>query len=194
MTKKYNIDESHGLKHSMDVHYFSSKIYEHELPANPKLSTQTNIIYTSAILHDMCDKKYMNQGEGLMHIKDFLSDKLSIPEIATVESIISTMSYSTVKKHGFPELGEYQTAYHIVREADLLAAYDFDRCVMFQMTQHNDNYEDSIKASIDLFENRVLKYIDDELFTTQYAKLLSKNLHISALKKLNSIKKIYKIR
>jgi len=194
MTEKYNIDESHGLKHSMDVDYFSSKIYEYELPLNPKLSDQINIIYTSAILHDMCDKKYMNQGEGIMHIKDFLSDKLSPLEITTVESIISTMSYSTVKKHGFPDLGEYQTAYHIVREADLLAAYDFDRCVIFQMTQNNDNYENSIKVSIDLFENRILKYIDDKLFTTHYAKLLSKNLHISALNKLNSIKKLYKIR
>jgi len=193
-TKKYNMDESHGLKHSMDVHYFASKIYEHELSENPKLSDQLNIIYTSAILHDMCDKKYMNQDEGIMHIKDFLSDKLSPFEITTVENIISTMSYSTVKKYGFPDLGEYQTAYHIVREADLLAAYDFDRCVIFQMTQNNDNYEDSIKVSIDLFENRILRYIDDQLFTMRYTKLLSKNLHISAVNKLNGIKKLYKIR
>jgi hypothetical protein len=176
------------------LHYFASKIYEHELPANPILLTQTNVIYTSAIIHDMCDKKYINQEEGLLNIKDFLSDKLSPSEISAIQSIISTMSYSTVKKQGFPELGEYQTAYHIVREADLLAAYDFDRCVMFQMIQYNDNYEDSIKISIELFENRVLQYIDDKLFTTHYAKLLSKNLHLSALNKLNSIKKLYKIR
>jgi GTP-binding protein HflX len=30
------------------------------------------------------------------------------------------MSYSTVQKRGFPKLGEYQRAYHVVREADLL--------------------------------------------------------------------------
>ena len=36
-------------------------------------------------------------------------------------------------KNGFPDMGEYQTAYNIVREADLLCAYDFDRCMIYQM-------------------------------------------------------------
>ena len=49
------------------------------------------------------------------------SEKLDI-----IFQIITTMSYSTVKKNGFPSLNEYQLAYHIVREADLLAAYDID--------------------------------------------------------------------
>jgi HD superfamily phosphodiesterase len=193
-SKRYNIDESHALKHSMDVHYFSSKIYENELPLNPLLEEQFNIILASSILHDMCDKKYIDQTKGIDNIKMFLSDKLTPTENSIVQNIITTMSYSTVKKNGYPLLGDYQNTYHIVREADLLAAYDFDRCVIYSMSQNNNNYEDSIKFSIDLFENRVLKYIDDGLFTTQYAKLLSKNLHKSALNKLNSIKKLYKIR
>ena len=29
------------------------------------------------------------------------------------------MSYSKVKKSGFPDMNEFQTAYHIVRESDL---------------------------------------------------------------------------
>ncbi len=193
-SKKYNIDESHALKHSMDVHYFSSKIYENELPLNPLLEDQFNIILASSILHDMCDKKYINQEKGIENIKMFLSDKLTPTENSVVQNIISTMSYSTVKINGYPLLGDYQTAYHIVREADLLAAYDFDRCVMYRMAHNNHNYEDSIKNSIELFENRVLKYIDDDLFTTPYAKLLSRNLHKSAVNKLNNIKKMYKIR
>jgi len=144
-SKKYNIDESHALKHSMEVHYISSKIYENELPANPLLADQLNIILASSILHDMCDKKYMDQTKGIEDIKIFLSDKISPTENSVVQKIISTMSYSTVKKDGYPLLGDYQMAYHIVREADLLAAYDFDRCVMYQMFHNNDNYEDSLK-------------------------------------------------
>ena len=193
-SKKYNIDESHALKHSMEVHYYSSKIYENELPSNPLLADQLNIILASSVLHDMCDKKYMEQSKGLDNIKMFLSDKITPIENSLVQKIISTMSYSTVKKNGYPLLGDYQTAYHIVREADLLSAYDFDRCVMYQMAHHNDNYENSVKISIDLFEHRVLKYIDDGLFTTRYAKLQSQNLHKTAFNKLNSIKKIYQIR
>ena len=191
-SKKYNIDESHALKHSMDVYYYASKIYENVLPLNPILLSQLNIIHTSAILHDMCDKKYMNTEDSIKDIKDYLIDKLPEKEILVVENIISTMSYSIVKKNGFPELGEYQMAYHIVREADLLAAYDFDRCVIFQMMRNNDDYDTSIKLSLDLFENRILKYIDDGLFITNYGKLLSRNLHKSAYNKLTSIKKIDK--
>ena len=78
----------------------------------------------------MCDKKYMDEKEGIKEIEKFLESKLSDDEINIILSIITTMSYSTVKANGYPDLGFYQTAYHIVREADLLSAYNFDRCVI----------------------------------------------------------------
>lgn len=193
-TNKYKIDESHAMKHSMDVHYYALKLYEHELPLNPKLLKQDNIIFTSAIIHDMCDKKYMDEKEGINNIKEFLDDKLEEVEVNAVLDIISTMSYSTVKKKGFPDLGDYQHAYHIVREADLLASYDLDRCIIYQIIKNNDNYETSFKIAVDLFENRVFKYIDEKLFTTHYGKLLSKKLHIESLKRINFLKKLYKLK
>jgi HD superfamily phosphodiesterase len=192
-TNKYKIDESHAIKHSMDVHYYALKIYENEWPLNPKLTKQSNVIFTSAIIHDMCDKKYMDEKEGINNVKDFLDNKLEDFEVNAVLDIISTMSYSTVKKKGFPELGEYQDAYHIVREADLLASYDLDRCIIYQMMKNNDNYEKSLHVAIDLFENRVLEYLDEKLFTTKYGKLLAKNLHINCIKKINTLRRLYKI-
>jgi HD superfamily phosphodiesterase len=192
-SKNYNIDESHGIKHSMDVQYYASKLYECELPLNPQLLKQDNIIFTSAIIHDMCDKKYMDEKEGINNIKDFLNDKLKEDEINAVLDIISTMSYSTVKKKGFPNLGEYQHAYHIVREADLLASYDLDRCIIYQMLKSKSNYEDSIKIAIDLFENRVFKYNNEKLFTTKYGKLMSNELHKASIKRINTLKKFYKL-
>jgi hypothetical protein len=36
-SKRYNIDESHALKHSMDVLHYSNKIYQSELTKNPYL-------------------------------------------------------------------------------------------------------------------------------------------------------------
>jgi len=89
-------------------------------------------------------------------------------EISTTKKIISTMSYSTVKKNGFPNLGIYQRAYNIVREADLLAAYDFDRTMIYQIKRNNNNLEEAFENSEQLFENRVLKHIDDGLITTNY--------------------------
>jgi len=36
-SKDYNIDESHALKHSIDVYRFANKIYDSEVKYNPYL-------------------------------------------------------------------------------------------------------------------------------------------------------------
>jgi HD superfamily phosphodiesterase len=188
-SKLYDIDESHSLKHSMDVYYLSNKIYESEVANNKYLSGHVNIIKISSILHDMCDKKYMNEKEGLDRISHYMKDKITDTELDISLKIISTMSYSTVKKNGFPNLGEYQLAYNIVREADLLSSYDFDRSVMYKMLKNNYNYEKSFIDAVNLFENRVYKYHDDNLFFTDYSKRLSKELLLSSIKRINNLKK-----
>jgi HD superfamily phosphodiesterase len=186
----YNIDESHSLKHSMDVYSYANKIYNLEVVNNQYLKEHKNIIDTSAILHDMCDKKYMNQTEGVERIKLFLADHISNEEIEPIVDIISTMSYSTVKKNGFPNLGKYQLAYNIVREADLLTSYDFDRCVMYKMYVDKYNYKEAVKDALNVFENRVFKYHSDRLFTTKYAIQKSYILRTNEIKHINIIKKL----
>jgi len=193
ISKKYNIDESHGIKHSMDVLHFANNIYLSEKDRNPILNNYQNIIYASALLHDMCDKKYVNEGEGIKEIETFLKDKLSDVEIDITKKIISRMSYSTVKKLGYPDLGEYQLAYHIVREADLLSAYDFDRCVIYNMYKLQGNFESAYVDSVNLFENRVLKHIDDNLFVTDYSKNLAPQLHLNSISRITSWKNLIKI-
>lgn len=175
---KYNIDESHGLSHSMTILTYANKIYNEEITKQPIINNHEKIIYISAILHDMCDKKYMNQSDGIKDINDFIEslkndDNISVVtkmEQQIIIDIISTISYSYVKTNGFPDHGEYQTAYNIVRESDLLCAYDFDRCMIYQMyTQHyslDNAYEDATK----LFDTRMFKHMDDGLLLTQYAK------------------------
>ena len=39
-TNKYKIDESHALKHSMEVYGFAKKIYESEFTKNPYFEAQ----------------------------------------------------------------------------------------------------------------------------------------------------------
>jgi len=193
-SRLFNIDESHSLKHSMDVFYLSNKIYESELKSNIYLSDHKNIIDTVSILHDMCDKKYMDEKEGIKRITDYLDGKIPQKDIDISIKIMSTMSYSTIKKYGFPDLGEYQLAYNIVREADLLASYDFDRCIMYQMLKNNEPYDKSFNDALNIFDNRVFKYNDDKLFTTKYAQNLSKNLHNKALKRISSLNKMLSIK
>ena len=186
----YKIDESHALKHSMEVYGFAKRIYESEIIKSPYLEEEREIIYMAAIGHDMCDKKYMNEKEGIERYKNHLSDFVPLDDLKIIGEIIGTMSYSKVKVNGYPNLGEYQLAYHIVREADLLSAYDIDRCIMYAMYKYNVNYADALKESVELFDNRVFKMREDHLFTTEYSKSKSLKLHNKALKDVESLKNI----
>jgi hypothetical protein len=187
-TEFYKIDESHALKHSMEVFGFAKRIYESEVSKNPFLETQKEIIFGAAIGHDMCDKKYMNETEGIIKYTKYLSDFMTPDDLEIMGQIISTMSYSKVKKNGFPDLDKYQLAYHIVREADLLAAYDIDRCIMYTMYRDNCKYTEALKEALDLFDYRVFKMRSDRLFKTAYSRKESLRLHRKAEKDVASLK------
>ena len=188
----YNIDESHGLGHSMNVLNFANKIINSEIIKNPYLDNQRNIIYTSSIIHDMCDKKYITESEGINNIKYLLKDDISMNDLKVIEKIISTMSYSKVKVVGFPDLGEYQLAYNIVRESDLLTSYDFDRCIIYKMYLNNYTLNEAFEDAINLFENRVFKYNNDNLFLLDYSKIISKSLEEESRIRINNWKSIIK--
>jgi len=189
-SKKFDIDESHALKHSMEVFGFAKKIYENELVINPQLENQRELIYMAAIGHDMCDKKYMNEKEGIERYQNYLSDFMSPYDITIIGQIIGTMSYSKVKVNGYPDLGDYQLAYHIVREADLLSAYDIDRCIMYTMHCNNFSYCEALEEALKLFDYRVFKMRKDRLFITNFSKKESLKLHRKAKKDTESLKTI----
>lgn len=189
-SKLYKIDESHALKHSMEVYGFSKKIYESELKNNPILEKQREIIYMSAIGHDMCDKKYMDEKEGIIKYQKYLSEFMKPTDLEIMGKIIETMSYSKVKVNGYPDLGENQLAYHIVRESDLLSAYDIDRCIMYTMYRDNLCYTTALQEAIKLFDYRVFKMRQDRLFITKYSKKESLKLNKKAKKDVESLKEI----
>ena len=197
LSAKYNIDESHGIIHSMQILHYADNIYENEKYNYPILQneTQKKIIYTAAILHDMCDKKYMDEEEGILEMHDrwnniFVgeTDYKNTLDIAT--EIMKTMSYSKVKKSGFPDLGEYQMAYHIVREADLLCAYDFDRSMIYNIRKNNCDILEGYQNAHSIFRDRILRHSIDNLFVTEYAKKKSMQLHIQSIQRIMSWKKI----
>jgi len=187
----YNIDESHALKHSMEVYGFAKKIYESELVKKSNLEQQQAIIFMAAIGHDMCDKKYMDEKESIIKYKAYLLEFMSHAHLEIMGQIIGTMSYSKVKVNGFPDLGEYQSAYHIVREADLLAAYDIDRCVMYRMYRDNSIYTDALKEAVELFDKRVFRMRQDRLFKTVFSRKESLKMHKKAKKDVEQLVKIF---
>jgi HD superfamily phosphodiesterase len=188
----YNIDESHGLIHSMDVLNKANNIIEFD----PKLSKNENIdkeiVFTTALLHDMCDKKYMDERIGISNVKKFLSNDLKYKKekVDVIGDIIGTMSYSKVKKNGFPNLGNYQTEYNIVREADLLAAYDIDRAIIYNMTKSDTDFERAFINSKLLYYNRMAKHNEDELFTFDYTKKEGEKLNVVCLQKIKDYNKM----
>lgn len=192
ITNKYGIDESHGLSHSMNILHYAQEIYKDEVVQHPILREQEKIIYTSAILHDMCDKKYMDERDGLHQITNFLQEEVHMTpnEVNIACNIMSTMSYSKVKKYGFPNLGGYQKAYNIVRESDLLTAYDFDRCLIYNMNNLNCDLDEAFKNANELFKNRVFKHNDDKLFLLDYSKSESLKLERQSIKRMHHWKNV----
>jgi hypothetical protein len=191
-TQKYNIDESHGLSHSMNVLRTTNELYEEEVKQFPFLKQHEKIIYVAATVHDMCDKKYMSQADGIKEIDAFLKEDLTPTDMNMVKLIISAMSYSYVKENGFPVMGPYKQAYHIVREADLLTAYDFDRCMIYNMHRKSGNMEDAFQEASALFQTRVLRHNDDELFTLESSRKKSLVLESRALSQIDTWKRLMK--
>jgi hypothetical protein len=179
-TKYRNIDESHGVSHAMNVLVNAHESFQIEVKTHTHLQSQEKVIYIAAALHDMCDKKYMDEDEGIQQLDTVLYDDsgtntitpryhLEEDDIEAIKTIIRTMSYSKVKVNGFPDLGKYQQAYHIVREADLLAAYDFDRAMIYHMYQNDKTVVDAYEDSVTLFHERVLRHKEDGLLTLDYS-------------------------
>jgi hypothetical protein len=187
---KYNIDESHGIIHSMNTVQFTHEIFTNEARRYPFMAEQEKVAYISAAIHDMCDKKYMNQEEGIREIADYLKKDVTEEEMEMVKKIIGTMSYSNVKKEGFPDLGIWQNTYHCVREADLLCAYDFDRSMIYHMTKGKCNIEDAFTNAEQLFRDRVFKQRPDKLFVSDYAKCKSILLERAARSRILNWKNI----
>ena len=189
--RKYNIDESHGLLHSMDVLNKAENIINFDNNIN-KLSVDKEVVYTSALLHDMCDKKYMDERLGVYNLKRFLINDLNynVEKVNVIGDIINTMSYSKVKKNGLPDLSNYQLEYNIVREADLLAAYDIDRAIIYNMTKTNNDFEKAFVNSKQLYYDRMAKHHEDELFTFDYTKNEGKKLNAICLQKISDYNKM----
>ena len=191
-SSKYRIDESHDISHSMNVLHFAHNIYKSQIDINPEIKQHKNIIYLSATLHDMCDNKYMDESEGIKAISEHIQLITTPEENDIITKIIRTMSYSKVKKNGFPDLGIYQSAYHIVREADLLSAYDFDRAIIYDMKANDKPFDQAYDHAEKLFDTRVFTHGTDKLFTTDYAKLHYPILHTQAIHRMDAWKQILK--
>jgi len=90
---EFNIDESHGLTHSINVYRYGLQIYNQVLMSNTKIKSMEQIIICSCILHDMCDYKYMDEIVGVKRISKLLQELgLDQAEINLICKIIKIFS------------------------------------------------------------------------------------------------------
>jgi hypothetical protein len=186
--KTYNIDDSHGLGHSLEVLAWSEKLIKDQTLHSETLQ----VIYLSSILHDMCDKKYMDEKVGLDKICTFLREELEVDEniLGDIVFIISNMSYSKVIKYGYPDFKnnpELEYCYHVVRNSDLLCSYDPERCIKYHI-RCGGNRIDGIKDMLEIFSERVLMLISNNYINIELAKPYAIELHNKAVVELDKYK------
>ena len=190
--KKYNIDASHDINHAKDCLNIATLI-------SPKDIHDPEMVVYAAALHDCVDKKYMNPSEGIANVEQFLTDEgWTTYRINILINMITTMSYSYLNKLKidgnivFPDHGEYQSIYNIVREADLLCSYRVRRCYLYQKHIAPTMPEPQVwQKVIDLFEVRMFKYIENGWLTLPKSKSWAVKLEEIARKDLNSAKSIF---
>jgi len=200
VVRENNIDDSHAMLHHLDVVNFATEIYEKEikLKKNKYLINHLHIIIVSCALHDAFDNKYIENHESkLDEIYIIFQDIIPVDDITIIIKIISTMSYSKVKKEGkeklASDLGEYALAYHVVREADLLSAYDFDRCMVYNQYFKPSDMKTTFDEAHKLFKIRMFKHYEDNLFVTKFASKKGLELEKKARKRIDTWAKLLDI-
>lgn len=163
---KYNIDKSHGAKHAWGTAIRAKQILK---TLDDVSDEEERVAIYSAALHDTCDSKYCPIKEATADIQRFLLNlQWSQEDIEAVLSIITTMSYSKLKKNmkegviQFPSHGKWQRAYHVARNADLLEGYIVARCVLynkhiFPLKTDDEHWE----RANQLFNERVFTYVSE---------------------------------
>jgi hypothetical protein len=180
---KLGIDESHGLKHSIETVRYANLLMDRMSEVTEEERHMATFV---AALHDLCDSKYTNINVAAEEIRTWLLNEMgwSDKNAGALISIVTTMSYSKLRratdsgcKPVFPDHGKWQLAYEIGRHADLLESYVPARCVMYNRHIFPEKSEDEHWARAnELFEDRVFNYVKDGWISLPEAVSLVPNL------------------
>jgi hypothetical protein len=183
--QKYNIDESHGLKHAQGTLVRAYDILQ-KLDAVTK--EEMRMALYAAALHDMCDSKYTDTSRASEDIRVFLLGQMwSAEDAAALIHIVTTMSYTKLKSIGvFPDHGKWQRVYHTVRHADLLEGYIVARCILYNKHMYPDKTEDEHwQRAGQLFRDRVFTYTTDGWIFFPEAIQMVDSLYVEAIRCLS---------
>ncbi len=192
MIKTYGIDNSHGLEHCFGTMNHAGVIVNYYLAREIHLiigisqERSTFIIKVISFIHDMMDDKYISHDKLIEAEKNLsiLFDKLSFTdeEVGIIKEIINNMSYSKRQKaraKGMDiDLGPYQLALEIVRDADLLEGYKIDRCRQYSIhNKPNVGGNKQLDQEVyNIISQRVFSYLERDI-STEIGKIMARPLH-----------------
>ena len=172
MCREYDIDESHGLKHSVGTIRRAQAIMD---TIGSITKEERQMVIHAAALHDLCDSKYTDSAVASLKIKIWLIFEAdwSRANAEALIHIITTMSYSKLKNlkeqngiHTYPNHGKWLRAYHITRQADILESYSPARCVLYNKHKYPYKSEDEHwQKAVELFNARIFNYVKDGWIT-----------------------------
>lgn len=195
--KEFNIDESHGMQHGIDVLGYAKIIVSRYLQDNPNLiliegisnKDAEMIIYVSALVHDWIDKKYMREDLASNRMETYFSSHgfKYTHEVLTIITNISFSKRLARKNQGLPmiDTGYLQLATEIVSDADMLDAYKADRCLTYQRRFNTYDEHEIRRIAKNILVNRVLLY-RDHFMNTIYGKEMSKPMHDELVTYINT--------
>jgi hypothetical protein len=167
----YSIDESHGLLHAQNTVKWTVKLMaDEQVEVSPAEERMT--IYGAA-LHDMCDAKYTDVQAAGAHIYTWLlCQNWTESDATALIAIIQSTSYSKLKNilavkplqenPGYPDHGQWQRVYHLIRHADLLEGYNVRRCMLYTLhSQPGKSMDEYWRLVTAVFQTRVLRYVSD---------------------------------
>jgi hypothetical protein len=190
MCQQQGIDQSHDQTHMDRVARIALRL--NQLCGRQIEQREQTVMILSAFTHDLCDHKYTEVSTSLSNIKRWLESLPIDREMFTgIIKIITTMSYSIVSHLGYPsDLGCWETAYHHVRIADLIDAYDVNRCFQYKTHLNPELSEtERWKLVVDIFEKRVLTQLDMYIKPVcSYAVILAQPEHDHALQEIKKLK------
>lgn len=199
--KKYKMDSSHDLTHFYNVARFADYIMKTNY--QDIFITTRRLLIHAAFVHDLIDKKYMLEEEGIANlVAEFQSQCYPRDDIGVLIILIKNMSYSVRKEkirngedpYSFddsdcPPFWSYlegknilQTLLKILCDADQLDAYRPERIIQYQSEKSCQLFGAIIPQYVDswsktIMVKRVLKYLPGDFIQTPAALEIARILH-----------------
>jgi hypothetical protein len=141
---EYMIDDSHNHIHSREVLYHFLELKENTKFFDNFDEKKYQCAILGCLLHDMMDKKYMDENKGLYDIINFLkNEKVDNDIIDSLSTFLPTVSYSktVITKENKLELSvptkiknhEFYQCFEAIRVSDLISSYNLQRTLMYQL-------------------------------------------------------------